>query len=104
MLNGRARMASSKAASAASHCFRSMKIRAGRRIGSEEDRVESLFGPRVRWASQPHQVFAALQPGRVVKDLDQALLLVEPQPSNHLNPGGHALQLIWQIRGNEKEA
>ena len=36
-------------------------------------------------------------------DLDLALLFVEPQPSNHLNPGGHALQLIWQIGRNEKQ-
>ena len=98
-------MASSKAASAASHCFRSMKLLARAvGIGTEEDRVEPLFGPCLRWTSQLHQLFAALEPGRVVEDLDQALLLVEPQPGNHLNPGGHALQLIGQIRRNGKEA
>ena len=70
MLNGRARTASSKAASAASHRFRSMKTCAGYRIGTEEDRIERWSGPVS--GGPPHciKLLAALPPGCVVKDLD----------------------------------
>jgi hypothetical protein len=44
------------------------------------------------------QSFAALEPGRVVENLNQALLLVEPQPSNDLNPRGDTLDLVRQVR------
>ena len=60
--------------------------RAGRWIGSEEDRIESLFAPCLRWTAQLHQLLAALEPGRVVEDLDQALLLIESQPGDHFDP------------------
>src|SRR5215469_451115 len=42
---------------------------AGCRIGTEEDRVESLVGPCLRWTSPLHQLLAAREPGCVVKDL-----------------------------------
>ena len=51
---------------------------AGRGIGTEEDRVEPLFGACLGWTSRLHQLFAALEPGRVVKNLDEALMRVEP--------------------------
>ena len=66
--------------------------------------VQLLLGRSLRWTSAPRQPFATLEPGRVVEDLDEALLLVEPQASHHLNPGGHALQLVRQIRRDGKEA
>ena len=77
---------------------------AGRGIGTEEDRVEPLFGACLGWTSQLHQLFAALEPGRVVENLDEALMRVEPQLGNHLNSGRHALRLIGQVRPNGNEA
>ena len=57
------------------------------------------------------QALAALPPEQaselteqITAHLDEALLLVAPQASHHLNPGGHALQLVRQIRRDVKEA
>src|SRR5262249_19941939 len=68
--------------------------RAGRRLGTMEDRIEPAIETGLTWTSHALESCPALEPGRIVEDLDQALLRVERQAGDHLDPGGHELQVI----------
>ena len=98
-LNGRTRSASSNAASAASHRLQAIHARA-RAAGSRptRDRVRSIpLRPIFGRTAQPHQQFASLAPGRIVEDLDQALLTLQCQTCDHRDPGRHPLEVIGQL-------
>ena len=88
---------SSNAASASSHCPRSIKTRP-RAIGSLPYGIRSSFGPPAVFGGPPRcSSCRGALPGRVVERLDRAVFRVEGQPGEDLYPGGDPIEVVRQF-------
>ena len=75
---------------------------AGRWVGTDEGGVEPLLRSCVRWAAQLLQSGTTLPPRCVVEHMERAVLGVERQAGEDLDPGADSIELIGKFPGDLK--